>query len=463
MTSFRPRATALQLQGESGLAARPMYGSYEARRQQLYRLNSPLPSGYGSISPKAEIGQGNKTGLRFRNVPIVEGIGQFSPAQSQRTGSGSDSIPESSHKHEFSAELGQNDLLSPVGSSSLPSSLFPVLPSFDSQPSEDQSWKATSLGKEFPKCESTVQNCFDGANKEQKAGIQSPSITQNDPSVDPPKLRRYVSIPKIHLQFDDNDKNKQERSLNEDELRAMNEDVDNAIFGGIGPNLEKLQNQNKRQRQFEEEDEQEEAEEAEEIKSPPADAFQTGEKRPRPQPKMFACGSCRVSKTKCEGGFPCVRCERLGKECKKEEKPSNKRQKVSEDVPTKARMATPAPTNGTSASYKAFAKQIFDLYSQTAPAIALATPALPIASIPQVTQGKSVKNLSAKKPDTDEPTPTHCYRNSWCIRPYRHPGHCKHADHKEHKKRLRRAKQNRERDLAWPQQNQHIHTLQPSI
>jgi len=255
------------------------------------------------------------------------------------------------------------DLLSPVGSDST-HSLFPVLPTFDC-PQEETMWHNSTKAKDITKMSILKEppeswdhllappehaqiigmTQEDSAFKPDAAGKATP-MTQMTASLQPPPMRRYVSVPKIQLQFDEQQK------------EAMNNEIDAAIHGARAP------------------------------LSQSSELPTVGGKRTRTsksEGKGFACSSCRISKTKCEGGFPCYRCERLDRECKREERPVKRMRK--EDPHDE--------------SCRSFAKKILDSY--------LTSPE-DFASVER--DGKA----------------EHCYRNKWCIRPYRHPGHCKHSN-----------------------------------
>jgi len=218
----------------------------------------------------------------------------------------------------------------------------------------------------------------------------------------PPALRRYVSIPKIQLNFAD--------AADAGLSRQKSTELDNPSFGGYGNNVSMdvglgmdpmiLADMDMRDglngrssftprymsNSDNTESESESESESEDSSSDDAPILerraqqrlrqrqerlqqQRESKQPKREQKGFACVSCRISKTKCEGGFPCGRCTRLGRECKKD-----------------------------------------DRHQQALRA-----------------------KLKASNSIKVDPGPR-CYRNRWCVRNYRHPGHCKHAGHTRKKR-----------------------------
>mmetsp|Transcript_25400 Transcript_25400/g.35444 ORF Transcript_25400/g.35444 Transcript_25400/m.35444 type:complete len:165 (-) Transcript_25400:164-658(-) len=97
----------------------------------------------------------------------------------------------------------------------------------------------------------------------------------------------------------------------------------------------------------------------------------------------IACMNCRGSKVKCTGGKPCARCKKMKIECVIPEQRSKRR------------------AGGGAPSRRHFLEPIIDEHGKRRKALA----------------DKFNRNNGQK-----------CYRNEWCTRPNKHPGHCK--DHR---------------------------------
>jgi len=111
-----------------------------------------------------------------------------------------------------------------------------------------------------------------------------------------------------------------------------------------------------------------------------ADELDTSKKKNSRIRTAVACVSCRASKVRCDGGRPCKRCNKMGRECVNPE-PRKRRRGAGEQV---NRTSRPQP--------------LFDEHGVKRKALA----------------DKFNRHRAQR-----------CYRNAWCTRPYKHPGHCK--------------------------------------
>lgn len=347
-----------------------------------------MRSGVGKYEPGVLLGNVEDIDSSCMMLPMP------SPSQNPKTPIFLDSLdsgqPRRGETGVERSDFEQRDLLSPVGFS--PSTLFPVLPSFDSNSSE--SWIGSKsvddarvkddkadVESVFPKWMTSLsispRTIEKGIGDTTSTGSSThttsagSSTPPTETSLQPPALRRYVSIPKIQLQFDD------EKNLQE--YRPMT-----PLFSP-------------------------DAEISESLYDSTHDSTLDGALKRRSEFKGFACASCRTSKTKCEGGFPCMRCSRLGRECKREDK----------ERPLK-RQRKDLKAGASDASCKMFAKHIVDFYRTR-----------------QIFAQEFKLDNCLPKTEEEKKKETQCYRNRWCIRQYRHPGHCKHAGH--NKKRPNKA------------------------
>lgn len=232
----------------------------------------------------------------------------------------------------------------------------------------------------------------------------------------PQKLRRYVSVPKIHLNFSDPLDVHADKELRAPEglgsplVDFVPRDTVQAGFDLVGPpptlHFDSDTSGNDLM------DDSLETFSAASLPQVTPKSRSRGEKRPASEHKVggFACTSCRTSKTKCEGGLPCRRCLRLGRECRREERPV-KRSKAA----ARRELETLLRNAGGSGASDALARSIV------------------------LGGGFDMKDcLSMGRGGGEQRAKTQCYRNEWCVRHYRHPGHCKPPGHTRRRSRKKR-------------------------
>mmetsp|Transcript_21909 Transcript_21909/g.38867 ORF Transcript_21909/g.38867 Transcript_21909/m.38867 type:complete len:422 (+) Transcript_21909:41-1306(+) len=391
----------------------------------LLHVKSPLPSGYGCREKSPKIEHKNETKFpgpsKIRNVTVRAGIGDLETELLLSPTKNDDELTILSPiERDFGAEysfeqdsLGcQDDLLGPITCKNQTSSLFPVLPSFDCPISSGESWIKEMSN--YESCKEAFKSGGGSLNQRAKAvgseeepldllssvpklgweaagpprnldlsGSSSPVVPKLSSGLEPPALRRYVSVPKIQLNFDD----KGELSTDDvdmDYRAAMNFEIDAAL--GINPSPATAERSN-------------------------ALGKSGGV---RPEPKSFACSSCKLSKTKCEG-FPCMRCERLGRQCKRDDKGVKRKHG--------------AIGAASQESCRMFAEQIVDFYRKKTLKSELQ---IDVNATKKEKKKRRllVKHHAHQSSSSSSPAPTQCYRNEWCVRPYRHPGHCKDKNYK---------------------------------
>jgi len=274
----------------------------EAQRRRLYHLNSPKPSGYGAETHWSE-GSESKHGV-FKPVAnivslrprSVETVGKFLPRLHRDS-----SLPEDSgsrdEEDESSSVLGFGGMPSVVGYGST-NSLFPVLPTFDNSPKYGQRWASDQNQHNISKSASVWRDLLPASEPVPSPPQRGKASASPKSSKQPPVPRRHVSVPRIHLNFD---------------IEEMNSSIDDAI-GSAHPRLFRPK--------LKEEPDQDHSLRIEPKAIPtviPTALKQrtstlAGKKRGRPasfdapkESKAFACDGCRISKTKCQGGFPCSR------------------------------------------------------------------------------------------------------------------------------------------------------------
>mmetsp|Transcript_17450 Transcript_17450/g.27885 ORF Transcript_17450/g.27885 Transcript_17450/m.27885 type:complete len:445 (+) Transcript_17450:149-1483(+) len=392
-------------------------------RNRLFHMNSPLPAGFGAVSPRESMEGGVHNNMKV----FKDSTNSILTGESD----GDSPLPPASSRGLF-AESDDYDLLNP---DPMADSLFlfdgnngswAMSNSLDSREIDNKEdiWSTHWLKSEKP------------ANK--GAGIRS-SIALDKTGIEPPTPRRYVSVPKIHLQFD---------LKRADKLRAMNESVDDAIMAG---NQIPLPRMIKESSPSSSSSLSSLSANIENVYDSPVkvhdDSMKIGSKRFRKSKGWngkIACDNCRLSKTKCEGGYPCSRCEYHGKTCTRSEGEVIK----SQDLGDSWEMKQPVTNTDPAQSYHAFAKQIYDLYNTKMQKGKVENHHRSRTNITrpnlkghvndaQVAKDKAEfsSNVPNLQRNTSPQDKTHCYRNHWCIRPYRHPGHCKHAGKKRSRKR----------------------------
>ncbi|GAB5368527.1 hypothetical protein AAMO2058_001326800 [Amorphochlora amoebiformis] len=444
----------------------------EAQRMRLLRINSPLPSGFWTVGCKKQAKKGGYGRSLLRHVNVGHSVGSLE----QTSGSSSPQMftptvarPSKSrdlldlggelHSSGQRDDYDRADLLSPVGQAST-NSLFPVFPSFDCPKDCNDEWINDS------KVDQTANPLVeDWLLDPLKTYTNGSPLNQEAIKATAPMLRRYVSIPKIHLQFDNDDKKRAKVDMEEKERRrAMNFDIDSALSAVIpahilnsSRNVPKVEDPVELSSSEDSSDEAEEIveeiEERPQVKAKPVilpSVRPVGRgmikplKRVREGKGGFACNSCRISKTKCEGGFPCMRCERLGRKCTRDE--GNKRRRVESNTvnnvePKKIEMRKiETRTRKKAETRKKVEARKTRKKSETSVMVDNSPPRkesyLQLAKL-LVDSQKAQKLSIVGIPDEDaQPKPlSQCYRNAWCVRPFRHPGHCKHANSKRRRRR----------------------------